>query len=422
MPEAWKFWEGRVVGERFPLRQYLGGSDHSAVFLTDLGQGSDRAAIKLISVDPNQSTTQLRILEVAKKLSHPFLLRIFHAGQCQLDETALLYAVMEYAEENLSQILPDRALTPVECGELLPSVLEALSYMHSQGLVHGRLQPANIMASGDQLKLASDGVRAIGETGGDVNPSIYVPPEIVSGAPWLPAADVWSLGVTLVEVLTQRPPMNVGSDDPAVPKSMPAPLREIAEHCLVRDPQRRWTIPEIVARLHPNSLTSEKQTITPPRKRSSGKLTAAGAAACLLLVILVGASLVSRHPNTQPRAAIAESPENPSGANSTAMSPTPPPALVEQSLPDVPASARITIQGKVKVSVKVSVDTSGNVVGARLASAGPSKYFANLALRAARGCKFTPPQKDGQNVGSEWILNYEFGRAGTSVQPAQASP
>ena len=429
MPETWKHWEGQVVDGRFFLRQYLGGSDHSAVFLTGQGQGSDRAAIKLISVSANQQATQLRRWDVVKKLVHPHLLRFFHAGNCQLDGTELLYAVMEYAEESLSQILPERSLTPAECRDLLPPVLEALTYIHSQGLVHGDLKPANILASGDQLKLAIDGLRAASETGADVRATIYVPPEIVSGGPWSPASDVWSLGVTLVEALTQRTPLSAGSGDLAVPKAMPAPFLEIAENCLVRDPQRRWTIAEIAARLQPSPSPSEKQAVSPPRKASLRKnsLAAVVAAALLLLVILVGARLVNRRSNTQQGAPAVESPEGPSGANSSTLSPTTkggsiPGAVAGQLLPDVPAAARNTIQGKVKVKVRVSVDTSGNVVGARLASAGPSKYFASLASRTSQRWKFTPPRKDGQNVASEWILNYEFGRAGTNVQPAQIAP
>ena len=429
MPETWKHWEGQVVDGRFPLRQYLGGSDHSAVFLTDQGQGSDRAAIKLISASANQRTAQLRRWDVSKKLAHPHLLRLLHAGNCRLDGTELLYAVTEYAEENLSQILPDRPLTSAEARDLLSPVLEALTYIHSQGLVHGHLKPANILASGDQLKLAVDGLRAAGETGADVRPSIYVPPEIVSGGPWTPAADSWSLGVTLVEALTQQPPLSSGIGDLTVPKAMPGPFLEIAENCLVRDPRRRWAVAEITARLHPRPSPPEKPTITQPRKALPRKnpVVLVVAATVLLVLLLIGVKLLNRRSNTQPSAPAAESPEAPSAANSPTSSPTTkggsvPGAVAERSLPDVPAAARNTIQGKVRLKVKVSVDSTGTVVGARLVSAGPSKYFANLALKSAQRWKFSPPRKDGQNATSEWILSYEFGRAGTKVQPAQTAP
>jgi TonB family protein len=96
--------------------------------------------------------------------------------------------------------------------------------------------------------------------------------------------------------------------------------------------------------------------------------------------------------------------------------------VVHQVLPNVPRSARATIQGKVKVGVKVHVDPSGNVASANLVSPGPSKYFAGLALQAARRWKFEPPKVDDRNVSSEWILRFQFGKAGTTVLPVRSSP
>jgi TonB family protein len=63
------------------------------------------------------------------------------------------------------------------------------------------------------------------------------------------------------------------------------------------------------------------------------------------------------------------------------------------------------------VGVKVAVDKSGNVTGAEFSSAGPSKYFANLALEAARKWKFAPAQKDARSAD----LHFTFKRSGTSA-------
>ena len=53
MTRDWKQWEGQIVNGTFPLRQYVGGSEHSAVFLTERrGREPQRAAIKLIASDP----------------------------------------------------------------------------------------------------------------------------------------------------------------------------------------------------------------------------------------------------------------------------------------------------------------------------------------------------------------------------------
>jgi protein TonB len=90
--------------------------------------------------------------------------------------------------------------------------------------------------------------------------------------------------------------------------------------------------------------------------------------------------------------------------------------VVEKVLPEVPQKARDSIRGKVRVSVRVLVDSSGSVVNAKLDSAVPSKYFADLALRAAQRWKFRPTKIDDGNVSSEWIiLRFEFMNSGTKV-------
>src|SRR6202790_2587498 len=158
-PGLWKTWEGRTVDGKFPLRQWLGGSDHSAVFLTERpGQPSSKAALQLIAAEGAAIEGQLSRWRAAAQLSHPHLIRIYEAGRFRLDNTPLLYVVMEYAEEDLSQILPQRPLAPAEVTDLLPPVLDALSYLHAQGFVHGRIKPSNVLAIGDQLKLSADQV------------------------------------------------------------------------------------------------------------------------------------------------------------------------------------------------------------------------------------------------------------------------
>ena len=218
MPEAWKKWEGQVVNGEFPLRQYLGGSDHSAVFLTErAGHEPQQVAIKLILANAENPELQLSWWELAAKLSHPNLLRLFQRGRCQVEDTELFFAVMEYAEESLAQIIPYRPLTPAEARDTFQPLLDALAYIHAKGFVHGHIKPANIMAVGDQIKLSSDELCGAGESGRVLGtPDIHVAPEIVDGGGMSPASDVWSLGLTLVEALTQRMPISEGAT-PAEP-------------------------------------------------------------------------------------------------------------------------------------------------------------------------------------------------------------
>jgi TonB family protein len=96
--------------------------------------------------------------------------------------------------------------------------------------------------------------------------------------------------------------------------------------------------------------------------------------------------------------------------------------IIERVMPDVPPSARNTIQGTVRVTVRVDVDRSGEVQFAELENRGPSKYFSTLAMQAAQHWGFRPPKVAGQSILSTWTLRFEFTRAGTTVIPTQVSP
>lgn len=432
MTESWKRWEGQVVDGKFHLRQYLGGSEHTAVYLTEFGEPEPRrAAIKLIAADPRSAERQLARWDLAAKLSHPHLLRLFQMGRCQLENTELLYVVMEYADEDLSQILPQRPLTPAEAQDVLLPVLDALSYLHGNYVVHGHLKPANIMAVDNVLRISSDGLYNIGESiGARGKPSAYDPPEIATSG-ISPAADVWSLGVTLVETLTRQLPVWPGAqrEEPALPKSLPQPFLDIARHCVCRDPERRWTVAEIKARLQPPSPVLHEHATAGPKPFAKWRYILPVAVGLVLLAILAGPRLFNRGSGPPHRAVVEREVAPPAAsALSTAPGPlktqTPTGGVVQgavenQVLPDVPQKARDTIQGTVRVTVRVAIDPTGNVTAATLDSAGPSKYFAGLALQAARRWKFRPKQLDGQNVSSAWLLRFQFERTATKVFPVQ---
>jgi len=470
MPEAWEKLEGQVVDGKFHLGRYLGGSEHSAVFLTERGQGTPKsAAIKLIPAGPGNADLQLLRWKLIAKLSHPHLVRLFEMGRCQLDGVALLYVVMEYADENLSQVLPSRALTPAEASEMLKSTLEVLAHFHGHGFVHGHLKPANIMVVHDQLKLSSDGLGRIGEREESPGkPGIYDPPEAAEGN-LVPARDVWSFGVILVQALTQLLPVWDGSDRRTLilPETLPPPFLEIARNCLHRDPQRRWTLADIAASLSNVLPTPAKQAAAQepvaerPQKPAARRryVVPAVAAVLTLAALLVVVRLLDRQPAqpvasvepgqpfpqqrrsrpalpaTQPslRGTVREAKDARSAAPTPLRSSPAPTAtaatgdvipgrVVQQVLPDVPKSARNTIRGTVRVSVRVRVDPAGEVYGEGFVSAGPSRYFARLASDAARRWRFTPAQRAGQSVPSSWILRFEFTQNGTRAIPAEDIP
>jgi len=159
-------WVGRVVDGRFPLLEWLGSSEKAGVFRTELAQPqSRRAAIRLLPVDGENPEDRLGDWASAARLSHPHLMRIFESGRTQVGGVDLLYVVTEYAEESLAQVIPERPLSTGEARAMLVPILDALAYLHGQGLVHGHLKPSNVAVVDDRIKLPVESVRPAARPG-----------------------------------------------------------------------------------------------------------------------------------------------------------------------------------------------------------------------------------------------------------------
>jgi serine/threonine protein kinase len=317
MTEAATKWVGQVIDGKFRLVEFVGGDKGSSVFLTDYDSPEVRkVAIKLVPADAAEGL--LTRWRHAAKLSHPHMIRLLDMGRGELDGSAVLYVVMEYAEENLSGVIARRPLAPDEARAILGPVVDALAYVHAKGFVHCRIKPANIMAENDLLKISSDGLCRIGEFSGSVGkPGAYDPPEAAGGR-ISPAGDVWSLGMTLCEALTQRLPVweRTNQAEPALPSNLPPEFLELARHCLRRDPQLRWSVADIAARLLPNAPAPPKQLARGAQRFSAHRSWVGTAAPIgLALLAILAAARVFHHPS-QPEpthaAASAESPAQPS--------------------------------------------------------------------------------------------------------------
>jgi hypothetical protein len=296
MTEFWNRCEGQFANS-FRLERYLGGSGSSAMYSIEYSGDTRPAAIKLM-VETAECQRQLAIWSEISRLSHPSLISLFESGQCEIDGIPLLYVVMERPEGNLAAVLPDRPLTENEAREMLGSTLDALAYLHERGFVHGGIRPSNIMAIGDEIKLASDCVTRVGEIRARPEGDVFPAPELWDGTVSC-AADVWSLGVTLVQALTQFPPEPVPGDESAaiVPKSLSEPYYDIARHCLSRDPRSRWTVPQITWRLRgPRLVVTPKAA----KQQNPGAWTALYAIAGAILVVIAIVLLFGRDRSQPP--------------------------------------------------------------------------------------------------------------------------
>lgn len=441
-------WVGRVIDGRFPLLEWLGNTEQAGVFRTELkGPQPQRAVIRLVPSDSEYGEARLSAWKEAAALTHPHLMRIFESGRGRVGGVELLYVVTEYAEESLGQVIPERPLSINEAREMLGPILDALTFLHGQGLVHSHIKPSNIMVVGDRLKLPVDSVQRAGAIDKPAQLKIYDAPEVASGT-IQPASDIWSLGVTLVEALAQHPPAweRTTRMDPAVPAEIRPPFSDIARGCLRYDPARRATLREIRSWLNPSPSLEEPANeidqLAPAEINASvpehqekgmsrGRIAAIIAVAVVVLAMIVFAFTRSKTPQpAPPPAAKSPAPQTAPPAPSPASPPPAPPhssgtikgEMAERVMPDVSASANRTIRGKVDVSVRVDVDASGGVANARLEARGPSRYFAARALEAARKWRFKPAQQDGKAVSSTWLVRFQFRRSGPEASASEVSP
>ena len=444
MTNNWERWEGRDVGGEYVLENCVGSSEHSAVFRARRSSGEPaEVAIKLATLPGADAEKQLGRWQAASELQHPNLIRLFDSGRETEDGREFVYVVEEYAEENLGQILPERALSADEARGMLGPILAALEYTHGFGFVEGSIHPGNILASGDQVKLSSDGLQRSGDALRTAN--VYAAPELTTkGAS--KAGDIWSLGMTLAAVLTQRMPEQARGFENAG-AALPEPFRGIIERCLEKDAARRCGIAEIRERLEKGqaSLVERETRVASPSSQAAPTVQSGPIAASeggrksgawrywLGAAVVAIAGFVVLHSRSTESPAGSASVEETKAVESKVEEKGPQSSVhqdlekrakpaktadevVDRVMPEVSPSARHTITGKIKVRVRVKADGEGKVTEAKLTSAGPSKYFAHAALEAARQWKFAPSGEESRT----WNLVFGFTRARTETSATRA--
>jgi serine/threonine protein kinase len=448
MTEVWTKWESLVINGAFPLRRFLGKSNHSVVFLTEFkARDLLDAAIKLVPADPVRAEAQLACWRMVASISHPHLIRLFESGRCQIAGQEFLFVVMEYADQTLDQLLAHRALTPDEVREMLPATLDALAFLHRKRLVQGQLKPPNFLVVNDQLKLAGDTARPAGASRVSIaKASLYDPPEATDGRIF-GAGDVWALGITIVEALTQHSPAwpDEKSEAASLPPTIPPDFVDTVARCLSRNPANRPTITDLQAQFKPPAeapaapvaqpVVQEVAEGPPPAEKSPATLSPVPAIAVVGLVMLaaiwVGMRLFQSHPaSKQPDPGPSYSSSLPAAASPapaarSAAPPIPklsapaPPTVLHQEIPDVPRSVRASIRGHIIVTIRVIVDRSGAVVHETVVFPGTSRYFARLAAEAAGKWSFSPADTQESRA---WLLRFEFTRTGTTGNAAISRP
>jgi serine/threonine-protein kinase len=290
---------------RYQLGRTLGSGGMAIVY-----QAHDRELGRVVAVkrladnlshDRSFRDRFLREAQVAARLSHPRLVRVYDFGH---DRDGRPFIVMEYVEGgSLAETLArDGALSPARVVAVARDCCSGLAYAHAAGLVHRDLKPQNLLLDHDgRVKIADFGIArsldgtSLTLTGSVLGTAGYLAPEQAGGEQVSAAADIYGLGVTLHQLATGTMP------GPDAPQALPEPLRGVVARCLDPDPGRRPTAEAVSAMLdEPATLAVAPEAATatlaatgvaprhvaPVRPRHNGRLAA------LLLVVLVVAAIV----------------------------------------------------------------------------------------------------------------------------------
>ncbi|ADW67669.1 sporulation domain-containing protein [Granulicella tundricola] len=225
----WSDYEGKTIAGAYPLGQLIRPEGRTAFFSTSNGTGIP--AVIRLTESLNDEGEMLERWRQVTAVNQDNLVAIKSFGQTNFEGTPLAYALLELTDASLADILAERALTPQEAHEVASSLLAALQALHASGLVHEHIEPANVMAVGEVIKLRSDCVREC-----ILNPDDATPAHCAE----LKQRDVHDLAVLLLQVLTLQKKLT-----PAI--KLPAPFDKIVSYGI----DGTWGLTEIDAALHP---------------------------------------------------------------------------------------------------------------------------------------------------------------------------
>jgi serine/threonine-protein kinase len=281
-----------LCGDRYELRDVIGSGGMALVYLARDRKLDSMVAVKLLadnlSADPELRERFRREAELARRLSHPNVVRVLGSGETD----GRAFIVLEFVEcGNLAEELARAGpLSRERVAELGAQAAAGLAHAHERGLVHRDVKPQNLLLAADgTLKVSDFGIaHAVDGTrltaiGSVLGTAAYLAPEQARGEETTAACDVYALGVVLRELAG----------------GMPDNLRGLLGACLRDDPAARPTAREVElvlrgereapTRLMPSAPAAPTSVMPRPRSRRARTLVAAAACAvALALAIGIG--------------------------------------------------------------------------------------------------------------------------------------
>jgi serine/threonine protein kinase len=267
-----------VIGDRYEVVGALDAGGTGVVYRALDRRLGRPVAVKVVrTTEPRLARRSAREARLLARVNHPNVVRVYDAGVH--DDHP--YIVTELVGGRpLSHLLGDGRLAPEMTAAVGAGAAAGLAATHRVGIVHRDLKPANILVSDrGVVRLLDYGVASIadGDTltldGEVVGTPRYLAPEQVSGGDVGPAADVYALGLVLIECLTGQHPFggtameSMGARltrEPTVPALPTEPWTAILAAMTAREPDRRPTAAEVAERLGPIGAGADLRRLVSP--------------------------------------------------------------------------------------------------------------------------------------------------------------
>jgi tRNA A-37 threonylcarbamoyl transferase component Bud32 len=260
-------WIGKSLSGRYQIEEMLGQGGMSAVYKATDPNLKRVVAIKLIhphlSDDPNFVKRFEEEAAAVAQLRHPNIIQVFDFN----NDDENFYMVLEFVpgetiQEHLKRLNAEgRRLSVTKAIEYMADICDAVDYAHQRGMIHRDIKPANLMLNvmGQAILMDFGIAKIVGgqrhtATGAVVGTAMYMAPEQIKGESPDKRADIYSLGVTLFEMLSGHPPFEADSamtlmmmhvNDPVpdlrnLNPDVPDDLITVINKALAKDPNDRY--------------------------------------------------------------------------------------------------------------------------------------------------------------------------------------
>ncbi|KAF4320781.1 hypothetical protein BBO99_00003585 [Phytophthora kernoviae] len=275
----------------YEVLERIGEGSYGKVYKAMTKSNAEVVALKVVPVESedrvafDELTKEIHILE---RCESPFVVQ--YRGSFSYESH--LWIAMEFCTAgslaDLHVLRGRRVLTEAEIAAVCANVALGLAHLHARGLIHRDIKAGNLLLSGDGVaKLADFGVSAqltatVGKRRTVIGTPFWMAPEVIQEAQYDCKADLWSLGITALELAEGEPPLahmhpmraiflipNRASPELREPKKYSPEFRDFLAVCLKKDPQERASAEDLLR--HPFiSRNVDRLQANADRSSSSG--------------------------------------------------------------------------------------------------------------------------------------------------------